>query len=127
MLYDYICKTCGTEQDSVYNKIAERHTNAPQCCGGGMVIQHKVAPYGYVDNMQEYRCPVTGEGVTTRTQRNEIMAREGLIDANDILNSDAHRKKQHDAVRREYKKNQEAEPKELRKQVDNWATKTLGL
>ena len=86
MLYDYRCKHCGTERDDVYNSIDTRHTNAPVCCYAPMEIVIKTAPYGFVDRDIRYRCPVTNEGVTSRKQRNEIMARESLIDANDIVN-----------------------------------------
>lgn len=84
MLYDYQCKACGAVQLNVINKIADRRTNAPECCGEKMIIIITQAPYGYIDREVRYICPVTQKEVTTRKQRNEIMAREGLVDANDF-------------------------------------------
>lgn len=127
MIYDYECRTCGKRQLNVVNRIAERKTNAPECCGDRMGIIILAAPMGFVDNMEEYICPVTGQGVTTRRQRNEIMKREGLLDANDFLKSDEDRKKQSDEWAAKKKKLDEQKPKEVQQQVDEWATRTLGL
>ena len=101
MLYDYRCRKCGHETEAI-NSIAQRHTNAPSHCGEPMeLIIFKNAPMGFVDRDIHYRCPVTNEGVTTRKQRNEIMARNGLIDANDLVNSKTiqARIKKHDKMR----------------------------
>lgn len=100
MLYDYLCRKCGHETEA-FNSIAQRHTHAPQCCGEGMDIIIKQAPYGFVDREVFYKCPVTNQGVTSRRQRNEIMAREGLMDANDLVNHKTieARKKKHDKIR----------------------------
>lgn len=84
--YDYKCHSCGHEQES-FNRMNECRTNAPTCCGEGMDIIIKQAPMGFVDRPIEYICPVTSTPVTTRRQRNEIMKREGLVDANDLVNS----------------------------------------
>lgn len=86
MLYDYACPSCGSEATRV-NRIAERRTNAPDCCGQKMNIVIKTAPMGFVDREIHYECVATGEKVTSRRQRNEIMARENLVDANDIIPS----------------------------------------
>lgn len=83
MLYDYLCRSCGHETEAI-NKIDERRTNAPVCCGEGMDIIIKKAPLGFVEREVRYRCPVTGQGVTSMRQRKDIMAREGLVDANDF-------------------------------------------
>ena len=37
----------------------------------------------YVDNMPSYECPVTGQHVTTRHQRNEIMKQNDMVEAGD--------------------------------------------
>lgn len=42
------------------------------------------APIVHVPANLHYICPVTGEGVTNERQRRNIMAREGLVDANDF-------------------------------------------
>ena len=89
--YDYQCRECGSVAEA-YNTIAERETNAPEC-HGPMRIAIFTAPMGFVDNMAEYRCPVTGQGITTRRQRNETMKRLGVIDANDVVRSPEQRRK----------------------------------
>lgn len=82
MLYDYQCQICKREVEAI-NKIDERNTHAPVCCETHMQIIIKQAPMAYMDREVRYICPVTNKEVTTRRQRNEIMAREGLVDAND--------------------------------------------
>jgi hypothetical protein len=39
-----------------------------------------------------YKCPVSGEWVTSRKQRKEIMARHGVIEAGDKSQTDATRR-----------------------------------
>lgn len=114
MIYDYKCPECGSERDSVYNTIAERHTQAPECCSGRMEIIHKVAPMGFVDREIRYICPVTGDGVTTRKQRNEIMAREGLVDANDFKQTFEQRAAAKAKKQAELKAIEDEIPKELK-------------
>ena len=117
MLYEYECQHCGKESEA-FRPIAQ-HGEGPVCCGEMSKQVIRTAPAGYVDNMEEYRCPVSNEGVTSRRQRNEIMAREGLVDANDLLKSREFRDKQEADVRAMSKV---SEPTEVRKQVDQWAT-----
>lgn len=51
----------------------------PECHGPmGIVIQ---PAHGHVKMECHYKCPVTGEGVTTWKQRNELFARHNLSDA----------------------------------------------
>lgn len=121
MIYDYKCRACGGQRLNVYNRIDDRKTNAPECCGDRMEIFITAAPYGFVDREISYRCPVTNEGVTSRKQRNEIMAREGLVDANDMVN--------HKTIQSRIKKQEEMQalvdkhkgPAEVEKKVLEWA------
>lgn len=131
MMYDYECKSCGLRQLDIYNRIDDRKKNAPVCCDKAMEIVILTAPYGFVDNMEEYMCPVTMQGVTTRRQRNEIMAREKLIDANDFMKTPEQRKAQVEKVEDDRKmiaKEQEKLAKAgVIDQVDSWAKKELDL
>ena len=43
-------------------------------------------------SMQGYKCPVSGEWVTSRRQRKEIMARHGLVEAGDRSRADQNRR-----------------------------------
>ena len=127
MIYDYKCHECDAIIEDVYNSIEQRKSNAPVHCGEPMHITHLVAPWGYVDNMEEYMCPITNVGITTRTQRNEMMAREGVIDANDHLST----KKQRDAkvakVEATRALAEKHSPRGVQNQVDQWARKELDL
>jgi Zn-finger nucleic acid-binding protein len=118
-IYEYRCPVCRAELEA-YNAIEERRTHAPYHCGVQTEIEIRTAPKGYVDNMEEYICPVTRQGVTTRRQRNEIMKREGLIDANDFLKTDEQRRAvqaKYDADQQKYK---DYGPDVVRKTVTEW-------
>ena len=86
MLYDYQCKTCQAETEAI-NKIAERNTHAPVCCGQKMVIIVKKAPMGYMGRTIDYICPVTNEHVTSKRQRRNIMAENNLKPAHELMQS----------------------------------------
>lgn len=47
---------------------------------------------GFVQGECRFRCVVTGKEVTTHKQRNEIMKRNNLVDANDFPPEAAHAK-----------------------------------
>lgn len=90
-LYTYRCDSCGTEKDE-FNRIADRHTNAPACHGPmGIRLQPNM---GYLKADCHYKCPVTRQPVTTQRQRKNIMAEHGLIDANDFKPKDFIRKEE---------------------------------
>ena len=125
MLYEYECKKCGKELEA-FRPIA-MHDQGPECCGQMSKQVIRTAPMGFVDNMEEYRCPVTNQGVTSRRQRNDIMDRNYLIDANDLLQSDEARAKKTADAQALYAKTRAEEPKEVREQVDAWAAKQCGL
>jgi hypothetical protein len=120
MLYDFRCRECGTLYENIVLPIS-RCDDGPECCGEQTQKVFLVAPMGFVDNMEEYRCPVTNEGVTTRKQRNEIMAREGLVDANDLLKSDEDRFAQQAAHDKKRAELEAAKPKEVQRAVNDWA------
>jgi Zn-finger nucleic acid-binding protein len=118
-IYEYRCPVCSAELEAA-NRIDERRTHAPYCCGVQAEIEIRTPPKGYVDNMEEYRCPVTRKGVTTRRQRNEIMKREGLIDANDFLKTDEQRQAVQAKYDADQKKYQNYGPEVVRKAVTEW-------
>ena len=85
MLYEYRCAHCGRE-DEKHNTIAERKTNAPDCCGAKMEQHFRTPPRAvYVQAWDDnYKCVATGEVVTSRRKRAEVMARHDLVDGNDF-------------------------------------------
>jgi len=118
MLYDYKCSVCGNMTEKA-NKIADRHSNAPECCGQAMSIAITTAPYGYVDRPIHYRCPVTNEGVTSKKQRREIMAREGLVSAHDLCRTQEQR--QREVAEKKAIVEKGFGPKEIQQKVNDWA------
>lgn len=117
MLYSYRCKKCKRETDAI-NKVDDRHTNAPEC-HGKMELFISQAPYGYVTMDIRYRCPVTKQGVTSLRQRNDILDRHNLMDANDFVTDAAiaRTQKKHDDLQEFCKKHK---PPEVEKYVDKW-------
>lgn len=99
-IYAYQCKECGAQRDE-FNRIADRHTNAPTCCDHSMAL--RLTPnLGYVQRDCHYICPATGKPVTNHRQRRRIMEENGFIDANDFKPARAFEK-----AEREWKRNEE--------------------
>jgi len=124
-VYDYRCKACRSVTEAV-NRIDERNTHAPICCGNRMEIIIKVAPMGYVDRVINYICPVTNQPVTTKRMRREIMAREGLVSAHEIISSHAERQKQVEQ-RQELTRLSKQAPAEVSQYVEKWAKQEAAL
>ena len=80
---------------------------------------------GYVDRAIHYRCPVTGEGVTSKAQRREIMAREGLVPAHELVRSRQARQKE--VTEKKAIVDKGFGPKQVQEQVNGWAKRELGL
>lgn len=80
-LYTYVCPACGEVRDE-FNSIAARH-KGPDCCEP---MQMKIMPTQIQAqilgaSMGGYQCPVSGEYVTSRVKRREIMKRHDLVEA----------------------------------------------
>lgn len=85
-IYEYTCKDCGDRRDQ-FNRIADRHVNAPQCCGAAMGI----VPQAGLIFVQPNVCaqsPIDGTVLTSHRQRREYMARHNLVDGNDFKPKD---------------------------------------
>ena len=120
MIYDHKCKACGAEAESV-NKVADRNTNAPICCGERMPIIIKVAPMGYMGRTIDYVCPVTNQHISTKAQRRDVMARNGLAPAHELMQTKAQR----DAAEQKVQDLKELAygPDSVQREVNNWARK----
>lgn len=79
--YVYQCE-CGERTERI-NRIADRHIYAPFHCEQPMRIVPQ-APMVSVQAEANYRCPATGEVITSRRQRQYVMQKNGLIDADDV-------------------------------------------
>lgn len=109
-IYTYKCPQCESERDD-FNRIDDRHTNAPVCeCGTRMAMQ--ISPVrGSVQPDAHYVCPASGERVTSHRQRRETFAKHGLMDARDFDKS--WRQQQTDEKRRRLQKSLELCPQEF--------------
>lgn len=79
-LYTYKCPKCDKTTDHV-NSIANRK-NGPECCEP---MELKIMPTMVQDPLggganPGYDCPVTGEHVTSRKRRREIMRENNLVE-----------------------------------------------
>jgi putative FmdB family regulatory protein len=81
-IYPFTCPTCGASRDE-FKRVADRDANPPECCGAAMARQI-TAPMVSVPAECRYKCPVTGEVVTSYRQRRNLMAQHNLVDANDF-------------------------------------------
>lgn len=77
-LYTYTCP-CGHTSEQI-NRVAERHTHAPEHCGARMGMRLH-APMIAVQAEVCARSPVDGTVLTTRRARIEHMKRNGLQEA----------------------------------------------
>jgi len=79
-LYSYICQTCGKQEDA-YRSIADRD-KAPECHGvmQKIIVPPAINPILGGGNWHGYECPVTGEFVTSRKRRREIMRQHNLAE-----------------------------------------------
>ncbi len=94
-LYTYACPECGGV-DTEFNTVQNRHAG-PVCCGRTMLLEITATQVSTVlggGAMQGYKCPITGNWVTSRKQRREIMARHGLVEAGDSTTKGRERKEQ---------------------------------
>lgn len=95
-LYAYVCE-CGKSEDR-FNRIADRHTNAPECHGP---MRMELQPtYGYVQTECHYRSPLTGEPITSWRQRKYEMESKGYVDANDFKPKTAFKREEGELARR---------------------------
>lgn len=66
-LYPFRCADCGRDQDQ-FARVDDRDANPPVCCGAAMARQ-LVAPMVSVSNTEAYKCPMTGETVSSERRR----------------------------------------------------------
>lgn len=83
--YAFRCPTCDTRTELVC-RIAELDASHPACCGAPMV-QQLFANMGRVQTGCHYKCPATGQWITNRRQRAEVMKQNGLVDADDYASN----------------------------------------
>jgi hypothetical protein len=79
-LYTYKCPECEKVEDA-YRSINDRN-NGPECHGQmqKIIIPTAIQPVLGGGNMPGYQCSVTGEFVTSRKRRKEIMREHNLYE-----------------------------------------------
>lgn len=85
-LYAFRCAACGSDQDQ-FARVDDRDANPPVCCDAAMVRQIS-APMVSVPGAEAYKCPMTGEVVTTNRRRKYLMEANGVVDARDYAGKD---------------------------------------
>lgn len=79
--YSYKCSDCENVTERVQS--VSQYNNCPKCkCGGDTRLVILTAPKGFVQSDIAYKCVATGETITSRRQRREVMKRHDLVDAN---------------------------------------------
>lgn len=84
MIYDYRCNTC-LEITTASRRIEDRK-NTPECshCGGAthqIIAAAHIAPILGGGDFPGYNCPETGEYVTSRKRRRDILRENNLQEA----------------------------------------------
>ena len=88
-----------------------------------MPIIFKTAPMGYMGRTIDYVCPVTNQHVSTKAQRRDVMARNGLAPAHELMQTKEQRNAQVQKVAD--LKEQAYGPASVQKQVNDWARKEV--
>lgn len=79
-VYAYRCETCERNQDS-YNRIDERHTNAPVCCDQPMGI--RLTPAYIRPDIEPYESIIDGSEITGRAAHREHLKETGCVELGD--------------------------------------------
>lgn len=93
-LYTYRCATCGEDSDH-FNRIAERESGAPDCCGAqtsAIITACMVQVPGGIDIC--YQSPTSGEPIQSMRKRRYDMEKSGCADPRDYMDSWRKRYKQ---------------------------------
>lgn len=85
-IYAFRCAACGSDQDQ-FARVVDRDANPPTCCGAAMARQ-VTAPMVSVSQTEPYRCPMSGETVTTERRRKYLMEANGVVDAREYAGKD---------------------------------------
>ena len=87
--YDFKCRTCGTIREDVILSIKHTPVDRPFCCKVPMATHISTPPMvHWVDPVIEpFRAIATKDQpvITTTKQNREYMARNGLVDANEVV------------------------------------------
>lgn len=90
-VYDFKCKTCGNMSIDVVLPITHTKDQAPRCCGDRMGYHISSVPsvLWKDPNIEPFRAVATPDRpvITSTRQHREYMARNNLVDANDLFDA----------------------------------------
>lgn len=114
-MYDYQCTECAAITTR-FRKIVDRNDLLICECHGVMKLAILSAPHTKIQEEAHYLCPATGEEVTSWRQRNNLMAKHDLVQADPDRDAEIHKrtvakKKKRDELAKDYL------PKDLRDQL----------
>lgn len=77
--YEYKCLDCG-EYITRYNSVDARRINTPKCqCGGNTEFKISMPMIASAARFENYKCPVTGDIVTSQKKKKYIEDKNDLI------------------------------------------------
>ena len=81
MIYEYECQACK-KRHTAARKVKDRR-RGPICCGSPAEQRIFHSPPATYRQLEAYKCPATGQVITSSRQRSQIMKENGLTDASD--------------------------------------------
>ena len=82
MIYEYECQACKKRATAV-RSVADRH-NGPECCDQVMEKRIFTAGQFSIHLFEGYKCVASGEKVTSQSQRDYLMDKNGWADAREF-------------------------------------------
>lgn len=81
MKYDSLCSECGKHHEYIA-KIKDRN-NTPECCDKPTtrMIVAPMVQSSTAREYQAYKCPHSGDLITSKKQRTEVMKKHNLVEA----------------------------------------------
>jgi len=81
MKYDSECPICGKHYE--YRARIKDRNNTPECCGQPTkrVIVPPMLQASTAKEYQAYKCPHSGDLITSKKTRREVMAKHNLVEA----------------------------------------------
>jgi len=89
-IFDFKCPECGDVLEDVMLSCMHEDDEHPACYTCGEFMNHYItkAPWGYVTDTEfpvPFKAGAKGEIITGAKQRREFMARNDLLDANEVM------------------------------------------
>ena len=90
MLYEYQCNSCAGTTEGI-RKMDDRDL-LPTCQVCGILMDRRILTAPSVNfsglNIEAYQCVATGEVITSMTQRDQLLKKNGLVDCREFPDPD---------------------------------------